>query len=287
GPHAITVLSSKTCEILIGSKLVWLLVALNLVDIDFPQIRKAHKMKMEEKEHNKIRYVTARIPGTEPTGTTGKDVKGHSIKPKRKSGTQNITKDASDKVIATQEKEIPLYKNKTKDSHLPQNELNVILENVAKVSQTGNIPPVVMETTEGERACEHRHMGREKYESAYEKVQELMHDGFVVETENEGWLIPIHLVKKPDGRWRFCLDLRRLNLLTTQDNYPLPKIHTITDDLRDMRFFTKLDIKDGFFRVPLDEHSQFKTTFKIGTQCYKFVVLPMGYRNAPNIFQRV
>ncbi|KAI5169303.1 hypothetical protein NEIRO02_2656, partial [Nematocida sp. AWRm79] len=42
-----------------------------------------------------------------------------------------------------------------------------------------------------------------------------------------------------------------------------------------------------FFRVPLDEHSQFKTTFKIGTQCYKFVVLPMGYRNAPNIFQRV
>ncbi|KAI5169508.1 hypothetical protein NEIRO02_2675, partial [Nematocida sp. AWRm79] len=42
GPHAITVLSSKTCEILIGSKLVWLLVALNLVDIDFPQIRKAH-----------------------------------------------------------------------------------------------------------------------------------------------------------------------------------------------------------------------------------------------------
>ncbi|KAI5156990.1 hypothetical protein NEPAR06_2382 [Nematocida parisii] len=142
-----------------------------------------------------------------------------------------------------------------------------------------------METTPGEKACEHRYMSREKIESAYEKVQELMHDGFVVETEGGSWLIPIHLVKKPDGRWRFCLDLRKLNLLTTQDNYPLPKIQTITDDLRDMRFFTKLDIKDGFFRVPLDERSQYKTTFKIGTQCYKFVVLPMGYRNAPNIFQ--
>ncbi|KAI5168206.1 hypothetical protein NEIRO03_0877, partial [Nematocida sp. AWRm78] len=101
------------------------------------------------------------------------------------------------------------------------------------------------------------------------------------------WLIPIHLVRKPDGRWRFCLDLRRLNLLTVQDNYPLPKIQTITDEIRDMRFFTKLDIKDGFFRVPLEKYSQHKTNFKVGANCYKFVVLPMGYRNAPNIFQRV
>ncbi|KAI5129403.1 hypothetical protein NEPAR04_1462 [Nematocida parisii] len=173
---------------------------------------------MEVKEQKEIRYVTARIPGTEPTGTTGTDVKGHNIKPKGQSGTQNITKDASEKVIATQEKEIPLYENQNKDSHLPQNELDLILENVAKVSQTGNVTPVVLETTPGEKACEHRYMSREKMESAYEKVQELMHDGFVVETEGGSWLIPTHLVKKPDGRWRFCLDLRRLNLLTTQDN---------------------------------------------------------------------
>ncbi|OAG32578.1 hypothetical protein NEIG_02557 [Nematocida sp. ERTm5] len=130
-------------------------------------------------------------------------------------------------------------------------------------------------------------MSREKIATAKSKIQELIQDGFVMPSDKSDWLIPIHLVRKPDGRWRFCLDLRRLNLLTVQDNYPLPKIQTITDEIRDMRFFTKLDIKDGFFRVPLDKHSQHKNNFKVGANCYKFVVLPMGYRNAPNIFQRV
>ncbi|KAH9387147.1 uncharacterized protein NEMAJ01_2043 [Nematocida major] len=105
---------------------------------------------------------------------------------------------------------------------------------------------------------------------AEKKVRELIKEGFVVETTGSKWLIPIHLVKKTNGTWRFCLGLRRLNLLTTQDNYPLPKIATITDDLRDMKYFTKLDIKDGFFRVPLVEETQHKTTFKLGKTCYKF-----------------
>lgn len=78
-----------------------------------------------------------------------------------------------------------------------------------------------------------------------------------------------------------------MNILTEHDDYHLPNISTITDDIRDMRYFWKLDIIDGFFRALLAPETQHKTTYKIEETCYKFVVLPMGYRNAPNIFQRV
>ena len=40
------------------------------------------------------------------------------------------------------------------------------------------------------------------------------------------------MIKKPDGSYRFCLDFRKLNQLTNRDAYPLPKMDSILDQLR-------------------------------------------------------
>ena len=99
-------------------------------------------------------------------------------------------------------------------------------------------------------------------------------------------MIPILLVKKPNGKDRFCLDLRGLNKLVTQDNYPIPDIQYILTPLKNSNVYSKIDLEDGFFQVPLSKNDRHKTAFKIGNETYQFKVMPMGFKNSPGIFQR-
>ncbi|KAH9387116.1 uncharacterized protein NEMAJ01_2012 [Nematocida major] len=172
-------------------------------------------------------------------------------------------------------------------SHLSAREIQEILREVSTVQRTGSILPVALETTPGMVAHEARYVPKERLAVACKRVRELVQQGFVVKSTESEWLNPIHLVKKSSDEWILCLDLRELNLLVAQDTYPLPNVTTVTDDLLGTQYFTKISIKDGFLRVPLAEKAQAKTTFKLGKTFYRFTGLPMGYRNAPNIFQRV
>jgi hypothetical protein len=47
-----------------------------------------------------------------------------------------------------------------------------------------------------------------------------------------------------------------------------------------------IDLKDGFFHVPLRECDREKTTFYSGQRLYQFTKMPQGYKNSPAIFQR-
>jgi hypothetical protein len=51
-------------------------------------------------------------------------------------------------------------------------------------------------------------------------------------------------------------------------------------------FFTTIDLKDGFFQIPIRECDKEKTTFSTGEKLYQFTKMPQGYKNSPGIFQR-
>ena len=69
-----------------------------------------------------------------------------------------------------------------------------------------------------------------------------MPDQGVIEPSTSPWNSPICLVAKKSGKWRFCIDLHALNLVTRLDSFPLPRIDDTLDRLSNSQFYNTLDM---------------------------------------------
>ena len=119
-----------------------------------------------------------------------------------------------------------------------------------------------------------------------EAVEEMLsHD--LIEPTSSPWASNVVLVRKKDNSLRFCIDYRHLNNVTVKDSYPLPRIDTCFDALGGAKYFSTLDLRQGFFQVAMDEESQEKTAFVTRRGVYKFKVLAFGLSNSPAVFQRL
>ncbi len=75
------------------------------------------------------------------------------------------------------------------------------------------------------------------------------------------------MAPKLDGSLRFCVDYRRLNALTFEDTYPIPRVDDCIDSLGDSRLFKTLDCSSGYHQVSFWSEYREKTTltFHAGT----------------------
>ena len=124
-----------------------------------------------------------------------------------------------------------------------------------------------------------------KREEAEKAVQE-MREQDVIEPSASPWSSPIVLVNKKDGSIRFCVDYRKFNI-THKDSYPLPRIDDTIEALSGAKFFSTLDLKSGYWQVPLDDSAKEKTAFSTGSGLWQFNVMPFGLCNAPATFERL
>ena len=94
------------------------------------------------------------------------------------------------------------------------------------------------------------------------------------------------MTKLPDGiKVRFCVDFRRLNAVTKKNAYPLPNIDKALNEVATHKYFCSIDLRDGFWQIPVHPDSVEKTAFTTPFGLYEFLVMPFGLTNAPATFQ--
>ena len=62
------------------------------------------------------------------------------------------------------------------------------------------------------------------------EVQQMLENKLIKESTSP-WTSPVVLVRKKNGKLRFCVDYRKLNSITKKDSYPLPRIDEMLDSL--------------------------------------------------------
>ena len=102
-----------------------------------------------------------------------------------------------------------------------------------------------------------------------------------IQASSASYSSPVLFVKKPGGGIRFCVDYKRLNAITKKNNYPIPLIEEILAQLYGAKYFTKIDIRQAFYRIRISEDSEELTTFLTRFGVFKYMVMPFSLCNGP------
>jgi hypothetical protein len=75
-----------------------------------------------------------------------------------------------------------------------------------------------------------RRLDQMKLKAAKEEFSKMLAAG-IIRCSSSCWASPLHMVHKKDSSWRPCGDFRKLNLVTTEDCYPLPNMADLSSCL--------------------------------------------------------
>ncbi|CAI5687756.1 unnamed protein product [Oreochromis niloticus] len=110
----------------------------------------------------------------------------------------------------------------------------------------------------------------------------------IIEPSDSPWASAVVMVpKKNSPRMHFCMDYRPLNKVTKKDSYPLPRIDESLNLVVGSSWFSTLDLRSGYWQVPLSPESRPKTAFCTNRGLWEFKVLSFGLCNTPATFERL
>ena len=127
-------------------------------------------------------------------------------------------------------------------------------------------------------------MSVEELETVKKYLEANLAKGFIAPVASP-FASPI-LIAHTAGKLRFCVDYRKLNAISKKDRYPIPLVDELMERLNGAKYFTKLDIRQGFHRIRMDPETEDLTSFRTRYGTYKYKVVPFGLSNGPAVFQR-
>jgi len=121
-----------------------------------------------------------------------------------------------------------------------------------------------------------------------EKVQKFVDDqlrkGYIKPSKSPQ-TSPVFFVGKKDGKKRMVIDYHSLNEQTVKNNYPLPLITDLINNIGSKKVFTKIDLQWGFNNVRIKEGDEWKRAFTTYVGSFEPTVMFFGMTNSPAMFQ--
>ena len=115
------------------------------------------------------------------------------------------------------------------------------------------------------------------------QLQELLEKG-LIRPSISPWGTSILFAKKKDKSIQLCIDYKQLNRVTVKNQYPLPRIDDLFDQLRGAQVYSKIDLRIGYHQLRVRETNIPNTTFRTRYGHFEFSVMPFGLTNVPAAF---
>ena len=108
-----------------------------------------------------------------------------------------------------------------------------------------------------------------------------------IKPSSSPWASPMVTVRKADGSARLCVDFRKINSLTRQTPFYMPRVEEVLEGVGQAKFISKLDLSKGYYQVQLTKEAMPKTAFTSHRGTFEFTRMPFGVKNAPACFQEL
>jgi hypothetical protein len=95
---------------------------------------------------------------------------------------------------------------------------------------------------------------------------------------------PILFILKKDGSLRLYVNYRGLNKIIIKNRHSLPLVGEILNRLNGVAVYTKLDLKEIYYRIRIKKRDEWKTAFKIRYGHFEYKIISFGLANTPAIF---
>ena len=132
-----------------------------------------------------------------------------------------------------------------------------------------------------------RHMRTEWLLRIKEEVTKQLKVGFIKLVHQDEWIANVVLVPNKDGKVIMCLDFRDLNKACPKDDFPLPHIDVLVDNIASSALISFMDGFSGYNQIKMAHRNMTRTTFTIEWEIYCYTVMPFGLKNASATYQRM
>jgi len=127
-------------------------------------------------------------------------------------------------------------------------------------------------------------LSREEREEVREFMKEQLRKGYIQPLKSPQ-IAPVFFVGKKDGKKWMVQDYRYLNEWTVKNNYLLPLISDVLENIRTKKMFMKMDLRWGYNNMRIKEGDDWKVMFMMSEGLFEPIVMFFGLTNSPVTFQ--
>ena len=127
-------------------------------------------------------------------------------------------------------------------------------------------------------------LSREEREEVREFIKEQLRKGYIRPSKSPQ-TAPVFFVEKKDGKKRMVQDYWYLNEWTIKNNYPLPLISDVLENIGTKKLFTKMDLRWGYNNVRIKEGDEWKAVFTMLEGSFEPTVMFFRLMNSLATFQ--
>ena len=92
---------------------------------------------------------------------------------------------------------------------------------------------------------------------------------------------PLLFIQKKNGKLRLYINYRQLNAIIIKNRYLLPVISELQMRITETKVFTKINIREIYYRIRIKSGKEWKIVFRTRFGYYKYIIIPFGFTNIP------